>query len=85
MLNLLRLPLILFRETVSTTYEIFNSEAFRGVVLTLWVIISVLVLLFLSIKIIFSDGWVGVILGIVSALFSLVPVFVYYDLRRNYD
>lgn len=79
MLNSLRLLLILFTATASTASDILLSKVFRTVVLTVWVVISMLVLLMVSVRLLLD----GSLFGIFAVIFSIVPVFIYYDLRKQ--
>lgn len=83
MLNSLRLLPILFIGTASTAGDILRSKTVRALVLIAWVIISMLVLFVTSVGFILHGSLVDTVFGIFAALFSLVPVYVYYDLRRS--
>lgn len=59
------------------------SEKVKSIILLSWVIISMAVLLGISVDYIMRRSLMDTMFGILSAGFSLVPLFVYLDLRTG--
>lgn len=57
------------------------SDRTNGLILLVWVVISVSVLLYLSVISIMGQSLLDTVFGIFAAIFSIIPIFVYFDLR----
>lgn len=83
MLTSSKLQVIPFIGMAFTAVSILNSDKFKSLALLCWVIVSMVVMLGISVSFIIEESLRGTVFGVFAAIFSLVPLFVYLDLRRR--